>query len=159
EQLQEKKAALDLQPMTRTEAVNRVRNGKLVAYLVIKPGFAQTNAFFGGSTPTLELGIDPGRKAEAGYLQALIMEATYAGMQKTFGGPKEASGQIKKALADIAKAKDLAPGEKKKLLDFMSGLEQLMGKADFKTPKGGDFPGQAARIQQVEVGRVDNRPL
>jgi ABC-2 type transport system permease protein len=156
--LEQKHDALQLLPMGRDEAREKVRKGDLSAFVVIKPGFGQANPFFPGSKPLLEVGIDPARKADAGYLQGMLMEANFAGLQKSFADPREAQKQLGKALEGIERAKDLSDRQKKQIREFLKDMKKVMGKADFKDLQASP-QAQPARIEQVEVQREGSRPL
>ena len=55
------------QPMTSEVARDRVRQGKVVAFLVIPSGYGgNPQSMWTGSVP-IELGVDPSRTAEAAY--------------------------------------------------------------------------------------------
>ena len=62
---------------TRESARRAVADGDITAYLLVPEGYsaAAATALLGQSGPTLEVGIDPSRRAEAGYLQALLLRA------------------------------------------------------------------------------------
>ena len=42
---------------------------------------------FYGTPPTVELGLDPSRKAESGMLEGVLMKYGVQGMQKVFSDP------------------------------------------------------------------------
>jgi ABC-2 type transport system permease protein len=66
----------DGSPYTQESARGRVAAGEVGAYLVIPSGYGEASALgFGRQGPTLELGIDPARRAETGYLQGLVVRA------------------------------------------------------------------------------------
>src|SRR5262249_10898042 len=157
--LEEKKDALKVFPLPLEEARGKVRKGDLAAFVALKPGFGETNGFYAGPSPTIEVGIDPRRKAEAGYLQGLLMQPTFADMQKQFSDPEQARKQLEKSLAGIDQARDIQPEAKKELKTFLADLDRALGKMDKKVLAGGPEGGQAARIKQVEVTRQDSGPL
>src|SRR5205085_1898491 len=68
----------------REAARAAVLKGERVAYVVVKPGFGDSQGMFFGKSPPLEVGIDPSRKAEAGMLQGVLMEAAFKGMGEQF---------------------------------------------------------------------------
>jgi ABC-2 type transport system permease protein len=84
-ELESKKNALKVQVMSREEARRLVRQGDLAAYIALGPGFGKSTDFFAGRVPEIELGIDPRRKAEAGYLQGMLTEAAFADMRQVAG--------------------------------------------------------------------------
>jgi ABC-2 type transport system permease protein len=157
--LEEKKDALKVFPLPLEEAREKVRKGDLAAFVALKLGFGQTNGFYAGPSPTIELGIDPRRKAEAGYLQGLLMETTFADLQKQFTDPEESRKQLRKSLAGIDQARDLKPEAKEALKTFMADLDRVLGKMDKKVLAGGPGGGKAARIKLTDVTREDSGPL
>jgi ABC-2 type transport system permease protein len=69
-------------PDTADAARARVAAGEVTAYLVVPRGYGEAGALpFGQPGPTLELGIDPARRAEAGYLQGLVVKAAVERMR------------------------------------------------------------------------------
>src|SRR5688572_31755339 len=64
---------------TRESARESVAKGDVTAYLLMPAGYgdAAAGAILGQSGPTLEVGIDPARRAEAGYLNGLVLRAAF----------------------------------------------------------------------------------
>jgi ABC-2 type transport system permease protein len=90
------------EPIGVTEAMARdqVRTGSLTAFLVIPAGYSG-DGLFGGLGAELRVGIDPSRRAEAGYLQGLIMEATFARLREVFTDREAVGRQLDTLLADV----------------------------------------------------------
>src|SRR5688572_14669954 len=62
---------------TRDSAREAVAAGSVMACLVIPEGYGEAGvSLFGRPGPTLEVGIDPARRAEAGYLHGILMKAS-----------------------------------------------------------------------------------
>lgn len=146
----EKSSALKVTLTTRAEAQQKVRRGKLTGYVVIPKGYGEYADSFRPDGPPLEVGMDPSRKAEAGYVEGLLTEATFAGMQELFTDPTRAKAQIDKSLADLDKAPGLDAEQKKTLKHFLGDLDQFMAKIDAKALAGSPFA-SAARIKSVPV--------
>jgi ABC-2 type transport system permease protein len=72
---------------TRDSARRAVASGDTTAYLLVPEGYSQkaARAMLGQSGPTLEVGIDPARRAEAGYLHGLVMRAAFERLRESFG--------------------------------------------------------------------------
>ncbi|MCA9691078.1 MAG: ABC transporter permease [Myxococcales bacterium] len=110
---------------TRDEAAELVRKGELVAYVRVTPDFGDsiyaTLARGPDDGPAVEIGVDPSRKAEQGYLQGLLTQGLFQG----FGMPSSPVtahsefGQIRSELAES----DLADGDRRVLDDLMVALE------------------------------------
>jgi ABC-2 type transport system permease protein len=71
---------------TRDAARNLVAAGDATAYLLVPAGYSAATPMFGQPAPTLELGIDPARRAEAGYLQGLVVKAALERVREFLGG-------------------------------------------------------------------------
>lgn len=145
----EKSSALKVKRANRDEAQQEVRLGNRAGYIVIPKGYGDYADSF-RPAPPLELGMDPSRRAEAGYLEGLLTEARFAGMQELFTDPKKAKAQIDKSLADIGKAPGMNPVQAGILKHFLGELDQFMGKLDAKEMANSPF-GYGARIEKVPV--------
>jgi ABC-2 type transport system permease protein len=153
----EKSDALKLRTLPLAEAQEAVRRGNLTGYVLIPKGYGEAAASFRPDGPALEVGMDPARKAEAGYLEGILTEATYAGLQELFTDPKKSRAQIDQALASLDKAKDMNPEQKKELRHFLGEVDRFMGQADAKVMAGSPFA-QAARIKKVSVLPEEDGP-
>jgi ABC-2 type transport system permease protein len=75
-------------PYTRDAARKLVAAGDVTAYLLVPAGYGVATPRLGQSwVPTLELGIDPARRAESGYLQGLVVKAALERFRETLGVP------------------------------------------------------------------------
>jgi ABC-2 type transport system permease protein len=124
--------ALTVSKQGASAARDAVRKGKLVAYVKVRPGFGAGSPFDGGDGPaTLEVGIDPARKAEAGYLKGLIIEASFAGIEDRFAEPALMRGDVRKQRAALAAgAGDLNPAQRGNLDHFLGDFDRYLGEAD-----------------------------
>lgn len=76
--------------VTLEEARAAVRTGKRTAFVHVPRGYAAPSpfGFFSAGAPAgpaLEIGIDPGRRAEAGFLQGILMDVVFGGMGEQLG--------------------------------------------------------------------------
>lgn len=79
-------AADDGSTYTRESARKAVAAGDVTAYLLVPAGYGEATAsMLGQSGPTLEVGIDPARRAEAGYLQGLVVKAALERVRENLG--------------------------------------------------------------------------
>jgi ABC-2 type transport system permease protein len=76
--------ALKISRMPHDSAFQRVRTGKLSAFVVLREGFGKSRGLF-SEKPLVEIGIDPARRMESGYLQGLLTRANFTLLQKQFG--------------------------------------------------------------------------
>lgn len=123
------------------EARELVQKGRRVAYLRIPRGYGENPyAVFGGGgedEPELELGIDPGRRAEAGLLQGVMMEVVFGSLQGRFGDKETLRGDLAGARAEIAAADDLSAGQKAVLETFLGALGTFVDDFDLDALDGG----------------------
>lgn len=116
-------SALSVQSMSLDSARGLVAAGKLVAYVHYTDTASGTFGMFGDERPSLEVGIDPARKAEAGYLKGLITQAYFSRMQDVLK-PETFRSALDTQLPRIDSSTTLS-GEQKGL--FKGFLSQLSG--------------------------------
>ena len=90
-----------------------VRRGDALAYLRIREGFeASPFALFGGGpedvddAAALEVGIDPSRTAEAGFLQGILMETVFGGLEDSTDADGEARGGLMNLVTTVDVTRD-----------------------------------------------------
>ena len=148
--------AIELKLSTIDEARDRVRRGDLVAFLVIKEGFGGESAFFSsGSDTTLEIGIDPKRKAESGYLQGMISQAWFGGIQDVMSDPGSMHSQVEEALAGVI-GSDMPADEQARYRSFLNELDSFVSEGGAETADGGGMQGPS--IEMVEIAKEDSGP-
>jgi ABC-2 type transport system permease protein len=122
----EESPSLRVEETSRPEAREAVLKGWRVGYVVIPKGFGAASPFAGEAAPPITVGIDPGRQAEAGYLQGLLMEAGAARMQELFADPNKARQGLRKALAEVGRAEGVPAGERARLKSFLTQMDRAM---------------------------------
>lgn len=151
-----------LETLALERARELVQKGQRLAYLRIPAGYgANPYAVFGAggdaaATPQLEVGIDPGRRAEAGFLQGVLMEATFSALQQRLLDPELVSADLAAARADVSAASDLAVGQKLALQAFLGALEVFVERFDLgalQAQDGGQPSGFGQPLQVVDVSR------
>ncbi len=148
---------LRIQTLPRAEARERVRKGRLVAYVVIPRGYDALPFDPGG--PALEIGYDPRRSAEVGYLQGLLTETAFAGLQDQFGDPKRSRERIDRAVRQVDNARDVPADQKKALKAFLASLGKFMGDFDPKRAQADGPAGGPARPKLEAVTPDGALPL
>jgi ABC-2 type transport system permease protein len=104
---------------------------------------------FGRGSPTLELGIDPTRKAEGGYLQGLLIQASFEGLRDQFMDPAKMRPHVAESLAEIERVDaGLPDGQQKVLATFLKGLDSFLGEVD---PKGFQEHGPAMDPVKIKM--------
>lgn len=143
---------------TLEEAREAVQKGRRAAYVRIPAGYGDNPyAVFGAGgddVPELEIGIDPGRRAEAGFLQGVLMESTFGALQERFKNPDILRGDLAEAREEVAATDDLAPGQKLVLQSFIGALDVFVGQFDLASlePEGGGG-GFGGGLEVVDVTR------
>lgn len=74
--------AVNLKPMSLTDAQERVRKGDLGVYVVIQKGIGQATMMSPPEKPLIQLGADPKRQMESGMLEGLLSQAWFEQLGK-----------------------------------------------------------------------------
>jgi ABC-2 type transport system permease protein len=137
---------------SRAEALSAVRRGTRTAAVIIPAGFGEAGArMFYGAPPSLELWIDPSRKAESGMLQGILMKYGAERMQAALTNRAASQEMLRKAREDLAAA---APGAQKDNIGrFLGDLDRFLqaGPAD-ATDANGQW--QPLAVEQKTVART-----
>ena len=77
--------ALKIINLSRDEAIEQVRKGKVAAAVILKKGIGDGfEALFSSEEQKLEIASDPSRKMESGYLQGLLAKAQFEALSEKF---------------------------------------------------------------------------
>lgn len=129
--------SLRLVPMTRDSAVSEVRRGKLVAYVALLPEFGEMRGMMFGGIPILEIGIDPSRQAESGFLQGQLAKVAFGNMQKTYSNPQKVGEELLQLSKYVGQWGGFSADQQshtKRLLEDMSGVLGSVDSNAWKTP-------------------------
>ena len=124
-----KSEALRVQAARLDSARVLVREGKLVAYVLVHPGFGKSFGFGGGDSGGVELGLDPSRRAEAGYLRGLVTASTFSTMETQFHA-ETGQNMIRETLASVAADSTKTPAERKRWTRVLTDLDQFLTALD-----------------------------
>lgn len=149
--------ALQVRRLPLAEAQAEVRSGKRVAYIVVPHGFRTATLFSGGQSPSLQIGVDPTRQAEAGYLQGMLMEAVYEGLQQQMANPEQMKKQLKESAESLKQADGLEPKQRESLEQFLGTLGKAMDGIDPNLYRAGQAA-RPVRIEEVPVALDEKRP-
>jgi ABC-2 type transport system permease protein len=153
---------VQIQKLDRPAAMDRVRRGRLVGLIAIPAGFGETAGVLWLASPAIEVGIDPSRKAEAGMLEGMIMQACGKLIGARFQDPASMRPFIREAQDEIAKATDMPALLRPALLQFMDSLDGMLQQwADVRATESDSSNGtvsdgpelQLARIEKIDVTR------
>jgi ABC-2 type transport system permease protein len=153
-----KSDALSVHETTLDSARTAVRLGDRVGYLLLKPGYGANAGFGPNSQASIEVGMDPSRTAEKGYLQGLLMEASFQGIQEQFEQPDSMRRMVKRSVASVQGATDMQPGQRASVLRFLASLDEYLGNVDTSTYRRGGMGFNAPEIKAVSVERPSNTP-
>ncbi len=143
-------AALTVVESSPDSARMLVRRGKAVAYVIAHPGFGSFGSMFGGDSASLTVGIDPSRKAEAGYLQGLLTKAWFSLLQDQFFNPSTAREQLTSVLDQIKHDSSTSSEQRDVLTSFFSSLHDFMAEIDTGV-LAGDSSGETTAIAGPKI--------
>jgi ABC-2 type transport system permease protein len=135
-----------------------VRLGDRVGYVRLKPGFGAGVAFGPGAQSGMEVGMDPSRTAEKGYLQGILMETSFQGLQDQFAQPDSMRRMVRRSVAEVEGAADMQPGQRANVLRFLASLDDYLGHVDTSTYRRGSMGFKGPEIEAVSVERPTNTP-
>ncbi|HHI79827.1 MAG TPA: ABC transporter permease, partial [Planctomycetes bacterium] len=145
--------SLALEEHSLAEAEALVRRGKLVAYCLLPKGLGKVSMFApSGQRPEILVGIDPSRKAEKGFLQGLLAEAWFAGVQETFTDRKKMRAEVNRSLELVKEDKSLDPDLKKRLTEMLGSIEQFVAAQEEKKEGAGASRKEKARQPKGLMG-------
>jgi ABC-2 type transport system permease protein len=126
-----KSDALRVSEMPLDSARVLVRQGRLVAYVLLPAGIGDSFGFGGGdSTRGLEVGIDPSRHAEQGYLRGLLTQAVFGAMQGQFGAGGSGRDAIRRNIARVRADSTRSPEERGRTTHLFEQLDEFMTALD-----------------------------
>lgn len=140
-------------PLDRAAATAAVRQGKLVAAVVVPEGYGEAaDRLFMGEAPRVEVLIDPSRKAEGAMLEGLLMEQGAKRFESLFSGGEASREQVRKLQAQVDANPGVLPGEEH-LRGFLGELDSFLG-ATAAVPNGG-APGGGFQPLAVSLTKVE----
>ncbi len=145
------------------DVAEQVRKGRAAAYLHVPKGYgAQPYAAFGVATeaaPKLQVGIDPGRRAELGMLQGVLMDASVQAIRARFTNKDLIREDLVSIRGEITKSETLGAGQKAALGLLFGAMDGFVERFDVaELPALGDGLG-ASPFTVVDVSRdASNQP-
>ncbi|MEW6363348.1 MAG: ABC transporter permease [Acidobacteriota bacterium] len=127
--------SLAVVPTSRQEGLDDVRRGKLTACLILLKGFSRSMPVF-TDRPAYEVGIDPSRTAEAGFLQGLLIQAMFSRMTERMADPADSSAMIAQLTADLCNEPGLSAVQRDALTSFMREGARFFGTLAPELAKG-----------------------
>jgi len=145
--------APDGTPWTIDSARDAVLSGDAVAYVVVPEGFGETGgiAMFTGDPPEIEVGVDPSRTAEKGYLDGLLMEGSFRRLQSAFSDPASMRPDLAKLKSDVLADQNMSDQWRDSLVTLFGALDTFAGMADEAK--------QAEKAETGAAGSPDISPI
>lgn len=116
---------VELEARSRDAAISEVRQGKLLAAAIIPQGYGATAGLPWREGPSVEVVMDPSRKAEAGMLQGLFMRGAGQQMFNRFQDPAAFQTMIEELRTEMDADPSLPLTTKAILQGLMSSLSGL----------------------------------
>ncbi len=111
---------------TRQQASDLVRKGKVAASIVLPKGYGEAaSRIFSSTPPTLEVSVDPSRKAESGLLQGKLMELSFRQLTTSFTDLSFMNDSLKVARDGVKGSDTLTPETKNTFMGFFDSIETL----------------------------------
>lgn len=149
--------SVESERMDLAAARDAVRRGRRAAYVRVEKGFGDAAGYFSGEAPPVEIGIDPARSAESGYLEGIVLQAAWAGVQERFSDRDATKENLRQAKKRLDGAPALTGAQRERLRKFLDDLEGVLGSLD-PAEIGGAPRMEAARVRKVDVTRSGLRP-
>ena len=146
---------LKLTEADRQTALDAVRTGKQIAYLVVPAGFGERwQAGFSGQAPTVHIGVDPAREAEAGLLQGVLMKYGAERFQQLFSSGATLTEQLQQSRQQIERNTEMPAAWRTLLLDYLPKMESLVQQDGWQPAADGDNGFDGLTPLQIETDEV-----
>ncbi len=151
--------ALTVVHLTRDEAIEQVRKGKVSAAVILNEGFGDGfEALFNSDEPKLEIASDPSRRMESGYLQGLLAKAQFEALGDKFVDQEWLRGQVKLWRDELESSNTLETGQAKLYLNFFDSFDTLL-KDSNDVGFGAGFEGDMINFAKLDVNREYEGPI
>jgi ABC-2 type transport system permease protein len=138
------------------DAKRLVRKGKVTGYVLLESGFdAYAGPFFGGKPP-VRIGIDPSRKAEAGYMQGILTKMLFVSFQERMLDADRMTLIMETAESEIDTSSNLTVGQRGSLKKLFGSVKEFFSEIDkdlFETDEGDDEGSSV--MGEIEVESID----
>lgn len=161
-----KAEVLELVPLPRDSAAMLVRRGEIVAFVEFRSRAASVCQMFGDDSAGIDVGIDPKRKAEAGYLNGLINQAYFTMLQSAMSDTHGWRENLQRGLGSLDTATGLSSLDRGLFRRFFSSLDVFLSNLDSvnrtdstsdSTRSVGGFGDVNVKFTDVSVNRVGPR--
>lgn len=133
---------------------------------MLKKGFGEAyERVFWGDPPTVDLGVDPARQAEAAMLQGILMKYDAERMQRIFSNSAAQCDNIERARTSLNESSDMSPSVRENLEQIFGAWENLiegdengMGGGEGVSEEGGFRGLEPIAIEQTDVAVIREGP-
>jgi ABC-2 type transport system permease protein len=125
-----KSESLEVVHLGLKESKDQVRRGKLIAFVHLRSGFGEAGFFSGGGEIPVEIGMDPARKVEEGFLKGLIQRSYMQVGMGRYSDPARILEELEGVPEEIEKDPSLSAEDRKKHVEFIESLKTFMGDVD-----------------------------
>jgi ABC-2 type transport system permease protein len=151
--------ALQIVTLSREDAIEQVRKGKVAAAVILKEGFGEGfEALFNSDDPRLEVAADPSRRMESGYLQGLLAKAQFEALGDKFVDRNWMREQVNLWRDELENANDLDVKQAELYLNFMDSFDTLLKDANEESFNLG-FEGDMLNFAKMDVSREYEGPI
>ena len=113
-----------VEPIDRTDALERIRKGRVAAAVIIGEGFgAGFSNLFNTSDPKLQIAADPGRQMEGAYLKGLLAQAQFEILGERMGDRDWMRSQMQSWRSEMSDANGLGSGQARVFLNFFDAMD------------------------------------
>jgi len=157
-----KSSALVVTDMPLDSARQLVTTGKITAFVQYLESDTAASAPYGAPQGRFKVGIDPSRKAEAGYLEGILSQAYFSGLQKMFSDYQSGRDWIQQSLRGLDSAEGMTAEQKfqyRHSLTLFDTALAAMGQLDTGTSdkQGSPFGQMNLDFEDVAVTRQGPR--
>ncbi len=112
---------------SRSEAIERVRKAKAVAFIALKQGFgeASQNPFW-GEPPAVEIGADPSRGPETAMVEGILMKYASRRIQDFFTDQSAQREELERARKELRTAENIPERLRSNLENLFASLEGVL---------------------------------
>jgi ABC-2 type transport system permease protein len=144
-----------------------VRLGRLVGYVALRPGMGRSFGFGSRDSAKIEIGLDPSRRAEAGYLRGLVTQALFQSIQSEFTTNGAGQTRVREEIARVRADSTIAGEHKARVTSLLENLNRFMTSLDSvngSTAESGSVRGVSPsaglgpNIRTVDVAERESGP-
>ena len=148
---------LETQRTSRADGEDAVRKGRRTAFVIVPKGFGvAAERLFYGAPPSVELGVDPSRRAESGMLEGVLMKYGVQEMQTAFSDPTVGRRAVENARQSLSAGRDTARDpDAASTAAFLTELDKYLQRPRSAASPGTDQGFGAAGWTPLAIARRD----